>query len=102
MTLDPWTVATIIGMAAVTYATRISGLFLSNRLALSGRARAAFNEIPAAVLVAVIAPMILATGPAETIAALITALAAARLPLIATIVVGVLAVVVLRGLFAFF
>jgi len=39
-----------------------------------------------------------ATGPAETLAALVTAVAATRLPLLATIVVGVVAVVALRAI----
>jgi len=98
VTLDIPTLLAIAGMALVTYATRIGGLFFAEKLELSGRARAAFNEIPAAVLVAVIAPMALATGPAETVAALLTALVARKLPLIATIVIGVAAVVLLRGL----
>ncbi len=95
--LDVPTFVAIVGMAAVTYATRITGLFIAGRIALSGRAQAAFEAIPAAVLVAVIAPMILATGTAETLAALATAVAATRLPLIGTIVVGVAAVVLLRS-----
>jgi uncharacterized membrane protein len=48
------------------------------------------------VLVAVIAPMALATGWRETVAAAITAVAATRLPLLATIAVGVAAIVLLR------
>jgi len=83
-------------MALVTYATRIAGLFVADRLVLTGRAKAAFEAIPPAVLVAVIAPTALATGWAETVAAGITMLAATRLPLLATIAVGVAAVVVLR------
>ena len=97
MTLDPRTFVAIVGMALVTYATRVAGLFFAYKLVLSGRARAAFDAIPPAVLVAVIAPMVLATGPAETMAALATAVAATRLPLVAVIVVGVGVVVLLRG-----
>lgn len=96
MSLDPVVLAPILGMAVVTYLTRIAGLFLVDRLALSGRAQAAFDAIPAAVLMAVIAPKVLATGPAETIAALVTALAATRLPLIGTFAVGVATIVALR------
>ena len=48
---------------------------------------------------AVIAPMILATGLAETIAAAITAVAAFfRLPLAVTIMVGIVSVVALRAI----
>ena len=98
MSVDPQTLAAIVVMAAVTYLTRIAGLFLTERVVLSGRAQAAFDAIPPAVLAAVIAPTALATGWPETIAAGVTALAATRLPLLGTIAVGVGAVVVLRNL----
>jgi uncharacterized membrane protein len=95
--LDPPTLGAIVAMALVTYATRIGGLFLAGRLELSDRAQSAFDAIPAAVLTAIIAPAVLATGLAETLAALATVIAATRLPLIGTIAVGVAAIVLLRG-----
>lgn len=98
MTLDPQTLLAILGMAFVTYLTRVAGLALAGRLSLSPRAQAAFDAIPPAVLVAVIAPSALATGWAETGAALLAALAATRLPLLAVVAVGVVAVVALRAL----
>ena len=98
MRIDPATLAAILGMAAVTYFTRIAGLLFAARLALTGRAKAAFEAIPPAVLVAVIAPTALATGWPETVAAAVTMMAALRLPLLATIAVGVAAVVALRAL----
>lgn len=97
MTLDPVNLVAILGMAIVTYFTRIAGLALAGRLDLSPRAQAAFDAIPPAVLIAVIAPSALATGWAETGAALIAALAATRLPLLAVVAVGVVAVVALRA-----
>ncbi len=96
MTVDPTTLAAILAMAAVTYLTRIAGLFVADRLVLTGRAKAAFDAIPPAVLVAVIAPTALTTGWAETLAAAITMVAATRLPLLATVAVGVVSVVLLR------
>lgn len=98
MSLDPTTLAAILAMAAVTYAMRLAGIFLVGRLNLSGRALAAFEAIPAAVLIAVIAPVLLATGWRETLAAAVTAVAASRLPLLPTVAVGVAAVVALRAL----
>jgi uncharacterized membrane protein len=98
MRVDPTTLAAIVAMAAVTYLTRIAGLFVAGRLALSGRAKAAFDAIPPAVLVAVIAPSALATGWPETAAAALAAVAATRLPLLGTVAVGVVAVVVLRAI----
>lgn len=97
MSLDTTTLLAIIAMAVVTYITRIAGLFVADRLVLTGRAKAAFDAIPPAVLVSVIAPTALTTGWAEAIAAAITAIAAFRLPLLATVAVGVASVVVLRN-----
>ena len=98
MRIDPATLLTILGMAAVTYFTRIAGLLSGGRLAFTGRAKAAFEAIPPAVLIAVIAPTALATGWPETAAAAVTMVAALRLPLLATIAVGVAAVVALRAM----
>lgn len=98
MRVDPTTFLAILVMGLITYGTRIAGIFLASRLTLTGRAKAAFDAIPAAVLVAVIAPTVLATGPAETIAAAITMLAATRAPLLVTVAVGVISVVALRAI----
>jgi uncharacterized membrane protein len=98
MSLDALTLAAILAMAVATYATRAAGLALAGRLNLSGRAKAAFDAIPPAVLTAVIAPAAIATGWPETVAAAVTALAATRLPLLATIAIGVATVVALRAL----
>jgi uncharacterized membrane protein len=97
MSFDTTTVLAILAMAAVTYVTRIAGLLVADRLVLTGRAKAAFDAIPPAVLVAVIAPTALTTGWAEALAAAITAVAAFRLPLLATVAVGVVSVVALRN-----
>ena len=97
MSVDTTTLLAILAMAVVTYVTRIAGLFVADRLVLTGRAKAAFDAIPPAVLVAVIAPTALTTGWAEAIAAAITALVAFRLPLLATVAVGVAAAGVLRN-----
>ena len=95
---DPTTLLAILAMGAVSYLLRMAGIFLGSRLVLTGRAKVAFDAIPPAILMAVIAPTVLATGLPETLAALVTAVAATRLPLLATIAVGVAAVVVLRAL----
>jgi uncharacterized membrane protein len=98
MTVDPLTLAAIVVMAVATYFTRVAGFLVAGRLRLEGRAKAAFDAIPPAVLVAVIAPTALATGWPETVAAGVAAVAATRLPILATIALGVVAVVILRGL----
>lgn len=89
----------ILGMALAAYATRISGFYLLRGLNVSGRMKAALDALPPAILMAVIAPVILTTGIAETVAAGITAGAAYfRLPLALVIVIGVASVVALRAM----
>ena len=91
------TILAIIGMALATYATRASGLYLMRGVTVTGRLKAALDALPPAILMAVIAPTILTTGIAETIAAGLTAVAAfIRLPLVVTILIGVVSVVLLR------
>jgi uncharacterized membrane protein len=96
VTVTPDNLLAIIAMAVATYAARLCGLWVAEYIPAGGRMRAALDALPAAVLTAVVAPMALATGPAETAAAVITVLAAMRLPLLATVAVGVVAVGVLR------
>lgn len=87
----------ILGMGIATYLTRLSGFYLLRGLNVSGPMKAALDALPPAVLMAVIAPVILTTGWAESIAAAITAVAAfVRLPLTVTILIGIVSVVALR------
>ena len=73
----------ILGMGVATYATRISGLLLMRGVVVKGRMKAALDAMPPSVLMAVITPTVLMTGKAETIAAVIAAIAAMlRLPLL--------------------
>ena len=88
----------IVGMALAAYATRLSGFYLLRGLNVGGWMKAGLDALPPAILMAVIAPVILATGIAETLAAGVTAVAAyLRLPLALTIVIGVVSVVALRA-----
>ncbi|WP_181702533.1 AzlD family protein [Chthonobacter albigriseus] len=96
MSIDPINLLAIVAMGVATYLTRISGLFLADRLPRTGRIRVALDALPPAVLTAVVAPAVLA-GPAEAIAGLITVLAAFRLPLIAVVAIGVGSVAALRA-----
>jgi uncharacterized membrane protein len=97
MQLDPLVLAAIAGMAIATYFTRFIGYWLVRRTTVSGRLAGALEAMPGAVLTAIIAPMALATGPAETAAAALTVLLALRLPLIVAVAGGCLAVVALRA-----
>ena len=98
MSVDLHVLLALLAMMAATYATRIAGFLMPEKLDLTPRLRAALDAIPAAVLVSVIAPSMLATGWRETLASLVAALAATRLPLIGVVAVGVGAVVLLRHL----
>jgi uncharacterized membrane protein len=100
MRVDLATLATWFGMMAVTYASRAGGYWLIRRFPVEGRLKAGLEAVPLAVLTALIAPTVLATGPAETLAAVITLVLAWRLPVLAAILGGVAAVVLLRGFFA--
>ncbi|MBI2092715.1 MAG: AzlD domain-containing protein [Deltaproteobacteria bacterium] len=87
----------IFGMAVVTYLTRASGFYLVSRVKVSGKLEAFLNAIPGTVLVSLVAPVVLADGPAESIASLavvLTAWKSRNLPL--AMVVGIVTVWVLR------
>lgn len=87
----------ILGMACVTYATRISGLALMSRIKPSKRMEAWLRYIPGAILVSLVAPAVLTGGPAEVLAALATALIAWRARnLLLAMLVGVGVVVMFR------
>jgi uncharacterized membrane protein len=88
----------IAGMAIATYVTRVAGLYLVRFFNVQGRTKAALDAMPPAILMAVIAPVAFATGPAETAATAITAVAALRFPLIVSVIIGVASVVALRQL----
>jgi uncharacterized membrane protein len=95
--MEMTSVLTILGMGFVTYLTRIGGDVLMRNRELGPRMTAALNAVPPAILTAVIAPSVLAAGPADAIAGLVTLIAAFRLPLLATIAVGIASVIVLRA-----
>lgn len=65
----------ILGMAAATYAIRVGGLLLADRLPSDGFVAAWMRYIPGAVLASLVAPAIVGGGPAELGAAAVTAAA---------------------------
>lgn len=96
--METLAVLTILAMGIVTYLTRIGGYLVMRNRSAGPRLSAALNAVPPAVLTAVIAPSVLSAGPAEAIAGAVTAAAALRLPLLATVALGVGSLVVLRSL----
>ncbi|MEO6889474.1 MAG: AzlD domain-containing protein [Ktedonobacteraceae bacterium] len=94
---DTLAVLTIAGMALVTYMTRAGGMWLMGLVTPSPRVEAWLRSIPGAVLVALIAPTVFASGLAETLAAGATVLVAIRTKnVLLAMVVGVGVVVLAR------
>lgn len=68
--MDNASLITILAMAGVTYLTRAGGPWLIGRLGLSPAIKAWLNNLPGPILIALIAPSVLASGPAEALAGL--------------------------------
>ena len=99
MGFDPRVLVTILLMGAVIYATRAGGLWLASRVEISGRMEAWLGFLPGAILVSIVAPTVLTSGPAEALAALAVVLVALRSgSLLLATMTGVGAVLVLRTL----
>jgi uncharacterized membrane protein len=87
--IDRWTLATIFLMALATYLTRIGGYLVLGSRALSPRTMTVLDTAPGCVLIAVIAPVFVSGRIADLIALSLTIMAATRLPLLPTVLVGV-------------
>ena len=99
MAIDPGTLFTIVLMAVATYATRAGGLWLASRFDLTGWAEAWLDQIPGAILVSLVAPVVLTGGFAEALAAVAVVFVAVKTgSLPAAMVTGVVAIVLLRAL----
>ncbi len=96
--IDSATLATIALMAGGTYLTRILGyLALRNRV-LSPRMRYVLECVPGCVLISVIAPAFVSSRPADLVALAITLIAATRLSILPTVIIGIVAAGGLRAL----
>lgn len=71
-------ILTILGMAGVTYFTRAGGLWLMNRITITPKIEASLKALPGCILISIVAPLILAGGPAEAAASLLVILVALR------------------------
>ncbi len=99
MSNDTLALLTIAGMALVTYLTRAGGLWLMGFVTPSPRVEAWLRQIPGAVLVAIIAPTVLASSLAETLASVVAVLVAWRTKnVLVAMIAGVAMVWVLRHL----
>jgi uncharacterized membrane protein len=96
--IDPLTVVTIVLMAFVTYLTRVAGYLLLRNRTLGPHATAVMEATPGCVLISVIAPHFVSNRPADLLSLAITLLAATRLPVLPTILIGVASAGLLRHL----
>ena len=97
MPTDSQALLTILGMAIVTYLTRAGGFYLVKKIKISGRFESFLKALPGTILISIIAPTVLSTGPAEGGASLLTAITAWRtknLPI--AMIVGIVSVALLR------
>lgn len=96
--IDPTVLLTIVLMAGVTYLTRIGGYLVLRNRTLGPRATAVVEAAPGCVLISVIAPSFVTNNPADLAALLITLLAATRLSMLPTVLIGIAASGLLRYL----
>ena len=80
---------TIALMALTTYATRIGGYLLLRNRTLSPRAQVMMESAPGCVLISVIAPAFVSRNPADLLALVVTFVAATRLSMLPTVLIGV-------------
>jgi uncharacterized membrane protein len=88
-----------LAMAAVSYGIRLAGFLAGGRMHERPRLRAALDQLPAAILIALVVPTVARVGPAEWLAAAVVAALAWWVDvLLIPLAAGVIAVVALRGL----
>ena len=92
------TLLTIVSMAAVTYLTRVLGYIALRNRTLSARAVTVMDAAPGCVLISVIAPHFVSERPADLAALAVTLLAAMRLSMLPTVIIGVVTAGLLRHL----
>jgi len=96
--IDPINLLAIVLMASVTYLTRIGGYVMLRNRTLSPRATAVMEAAPGCVLISVIAPDFVSDNPADLAALAITVLAATRLSMLPTVIIGIASAGILRHL----
>lgn len=94
--IDMTTLVAIVLMAGVTYLTRIGGYVVLRNRVLSARATAVMEAAPGCVLISVIAPAFVSRNPADLLALAITFIAATRLSMLPTVLIGLASAGLLR------
>lgn len=80
---------TVLGMLAATYSTRLIGFFALRNRTLGKRAAVVMEAAPGCVLISVIAPHFVSEKPHELAAMAVTLVAAAKLPMLPTVLIAV-------------
>ncbi len=96
MRLEP--VLTILGMAVATYLTRVGGLWLMGRVERTPRVEKWLRYVPGSILISIVAPMLVESGPQEwTAAAAVLVVWFLTRNMLATLAVGVGVISALRN-----
>lgn len=97
LSLDPLVVGVILAMAAVTFVTKIGGLWLLSRFEVSDRFEAGISVLPGAIVIAILGPELADGGPAEWAAAGVTLFVMWRTgSILLALIAGVVGVVTFR------
>lgn len=94
--IDPRNVCAIILMASATYLTRTLGYLALRNRKLGKRSIAVLEAVPGCVLISVIAPAFVSSRPADLISLAVTVLAATRLSMLPTVLIGIASAGILR------
>ena len=86
---------TIVGMALVTYATRVSGVWVMHRFSPSARMTAFLRHVPGTILVSIVAPSALDAGAPGVLAVMAAATVAFRTRSVPLAMVGGIGVLLL-------
>lgn len=98
LSLDPFVVAIILAMAAVTVLTKVGGLWLVRHVEVSDRLEAGLEVLPGAIVIAVLGPELASGGPAEWGAAAVVLVVMWRTEsILLALVAGVLGVAAFRS-----
>lgn len=96
--LDPFVVAVVLAMAAVTVTTKVAGIWLVRHVTLSPRLEAGLAVLPGAIVVAVLGPELASGGPAEWAAGALVLLVMWRTEnILLALAAGVVGVVAFRA-----
>ncbi|HEX3498563.1 MAG TPA: AzlD domain-containing protein [Stellaceae bacterium] len=95
--MRPELILLFAGMGAINYAVRAAGMLVGELLPKEGRLAAALTQLPAAILISLVAPLLLHGGGAEWAgAAIVAAIASRSEGLLLPLAAGVVAVALLR------